>query len=121
MAIDFTLTKMQRDIQLSARDFAARFLAPIAEKVNRIADPWEAFLATRETYREMADAGFTESFIPTEYGGLGYAGHSSIGGGARARRFERPHDAARLRFGAPAAHSAKHVRAEVAFSAGFRK
>jgi alkylation response protein AidB-like acyl-CoA dehydrogenase len=73
MAIDFTLTKMQRDIQLGARDFATRFLAPIAEKVDRIADPWEAFLATRETYREMAHAGFTKSFIPTEYGGLGFS------------------------------------------------
>ncbi len=73
MPIDFTPTEMQRDIQNSARVFATRFLAPIAEKVDRIPDPWEAFLATREVYREMAHAGYTKCFIPAEYGGLGFS------------------------------------------------
>ncbi|MGE3771358.1 MAG: acyl-CoA dehydrogenase family protein [Gammaproteobacteria bacterium] len=73
MAIDFSLTDTQREIQASANAFAARFLAPIAEQVARIADPWEAFLSTREAYREMARAGFTRSFIPERHGGLGFS------------------------------------------------
>lgn len=73
MSIDFTLSETQRDIQESARSFATRFLTPIGEKVDRISDPWDAFLATREAYREMAHAGFTKCFIPHEYDGLGFS------------------------------------------------
>lgn len=73
MSIDFTLSESQRDIQESARGFAKRYLSSIAEKIDRAADPWEAFLATREAYREMARAGFTRSFIPQEYNGLGFS------------------------------------------------
>lgn len=73
MAIDFTLSDTQREIQGSAREFAARFLKPVANEVARIADPWQAFLATREAYREMARAGFTRAYIPEQYGGLGFS------------------------------------------------
>jgi len=73
MAIDFTLSETQREIQASASEFAARFLVHIPERIRRIADPWESFLATREAYREMAHAGFTRSFIPEQYGGLGFS------------------------------------------------
>lgn len=73
MAIDFTLSETQRGIQASAREFAARFLKPVADEVARIADPWQAFLATREAYREMARAGFTRSYIPEQHGGLGFS------------------------------------------------
>lgn len=71
MPIDFTLTQSQRELQANARAFAEKFLAPIGAKVDEIADAWEAFVTTRETFREMAHAGFTKSFIPAEYGGLG--------------------------------------------------
>lgn len=50
MAIDFTLSESQRDIQESARLFAKRFLTKVGSEVDRIADPWEAFLSTREAY-----------------------------------------------------------------------
>lgn len=73
MSIDFNLSEMQRDLRSSAREFAKRFLAPIAEKIDRTPDPWEAFLVGREAYREMAHAGFTKCFIPAEYGGLGFS------------------------------------------------
>jgi alkylation response protein AidB-like acyl-CoA dehydrogenase len=73
MAIDFTLTNAQRDLQSNARAFAERMLAPIASKLDRILDPWESFLASREAYREMARAGFTKCFIPTEFSGLGFS------------------------------------------------
>jgi alkylation response protein AidB-like acyl-CoA dehydrogenase len=71
--IDFTLSELQREIQANASAFAERFLAPVAAKVDRITDPWEAFVATREAYREMAHAGFTKCFIPIEHGGLGFS------------------------------------------------
>ncbi|HTY55150.1 MAG TPA: acyl-CoA dehydrogenase family protein [Candidatus Binataceae bacterium] len=73
MAIDFTLTESQRELQANARAFAERVLAPVAARVDRIADPWEAFVATREAFREMAHAGLTKSFIPKDYGGLGFS------------------------------------------------
>ncbi|MDN5861892.1 MAG: acyl-CoA/acyl-ACP dehydrogenase [Salinisphaera sp.] len=73
MAIDFSLSETQRDIQNSARDFAKRYLAPIANEIDQTPDPWDAFLAGREAYREMAHAGFTKCFIPAEFGGLGFS------------------------------------------------
>ena len=68
MAIDFALSDSQRELQKNAREFAERVLGPIADKIDRSADGWEAFAAGREAYRQMALAGFTKSFIPVEYG-----------------------------------------------------
>ncbi len=48
-------------------------LRPIVTTIDRAADGWESFLAGREAYREMSRAGFTKSFIPTEYGGAGFS------------------------------------------------
>jgi len=62
--IDFTLSESQREIQANASAFAEGFLAPVAAKVDRIIDPWEAFVATREAYREKAHAGFTKPVFP---------------------------------------------------------
>lgn len=72
MAIDFTLTDSQRELQQNARTFAETVLRPVADRIDRAADGWEAFVAGREAYREMAKAGFTKSFIPAEYGGAGF-------------------------------------------------
>ena len=71
MPIDFTLTDAQRELQANARAFAEKVLAPISVRVDKISDAWEAFSATREAFREMARAGFTRTYIPAEYGGLG--------------------------------------------------
>ncbi len=73
MAIDFTLTDSQRELQKNARDFAEGVLRPVADRIDHAADGWEAFLAGREAYREMAHAGFTKSFIPVDYGGAGFS------------------------------------------------
>lgn len=73
MAIDFTLTDNQRELQKAAKDFAEGVLRPVAGKIDRAADGWESFLAGREAYREMAHAGFTKSFIPAEHGGAGFS------------------------------------------------
>lgn len=73
MTIDFTLSEAQQQLQKNAQGFAESVLRPVAERIDRAPDGWEAFLAGREAYREMARAGFTASFIPAEYGGGGFS------------------------------------------------
>jgi alkylation response protein AidB-like acyl-CoA dehydrogenase len=73
VAIDFTLSEAQRELQANAQAFAEGVLQPIVERIDRAADGWESFLAGREAYREMAHAGFTKSFIPVENGGAGFS------------------------------------------------
>ena len=73
MAIDFTLSESQQELQKNAKAFAEGVLGPIVDSIDRAADGWESFLAGREAYREMARAGFTKSFIPVEYGGAGFS------------------------------------------------
>ena len=73
MAIDFTLSEAQQELQKNARAFAEGVLGPVAGQIDRAADGWESFLAGREAYREMAHAGFTKSFIPAGYGGAGFS------------------------------------------------
>jgi nitroalkane oxidase len=72
MAIDFTLSPEQLQLQANARAFAETVLAPIAAQLDAIVDPAEAFYSTRAAFREMAKAGFTKSFIPVAEGGLGF-------------------------------------------------
>jgi alkylation response protein AidB-like acyl-CoA dehydrogenase len=69
--IDFELSEDQRQLQQAARQFAEQVLAPVAEQIDRSTDAWEAFLASREAFRQLAQAGFTKAFIPTAYGGGG--------------------------------------------------
>jgi nitroalkane oxidase len=72
VAIDFSLSDSQRELQETARELAERVLGPIVEKIDRSADGWESFLASREAYRQIALAGFTKAFIPADYGGAGF-------------------------------------------------
>jgi alkylation response protein AidB-like acyl-CoA dehydrogenase len=72
MGIDFTLSPEQRELQLNARSFADSVLAGVAERLDAIRDPAQAFHAQRDVFTEFAKAGFTKSFIPKEYGGLGF-------------------------------------------------
>lgn len=71
MAIDFTLTDEQRRMQAEARRFARTELAPVTQRADRMADPWEAFLATRDVYKRAYELGYAMAFIPTKYGGAG--------------------------------------------------
>jgi hypothetical protein len=57
MAIDFTLTKTQREIQLQSRKFAREVLAEAA-KCETLATPEERFLATKPIYEAMVAAGY---------------------------------------------------------------
>jgi nitroalkane oxidase len=73
VAIDFTLSEEQEQLRSNARAFAEGVLSGVAEQLDGIADPAEAFYAQRDIYIEFAKAGFTKSFIPAEYGGLGFS------------------------------------------------
>jgi alkylation response protein AidB-like acyl-CoA dehydrogenase len=69
MAIDFTLSPEQQQLQAAARSFAANVLSKVAPTIAAIARPEDRFYATRPFYAEMAKAGFVAALIPKEYGG----------------------------------------------------
>lgn len=73
MAIDFTLSPEERQLQQNARAFAESVLRDSAAAINRIDDPMEAFRCGRTAFKEFAKAGFTKSFIPPEQGGAGFS------------------------------------------------
>lgn len=68
MAIDFTLSPQQRDLQLEARRFAGDVLAD-ARHAELLPTPEERFLATRPAYEAMVAAGFLRKCIPVPAGG----------------------------------------------------
>src|ERR1700734_1506690 len=68
MAIDFTLTSQQRDLQRSSRKFAKEVLAE-AKRAELLPTPEERFLATKPSYEAMVAAGFLRKCIPVEAGG----------------------------------------------------
>ena len=68
MAIDFTLTTTQRNLQLEARKFAKELLAG-ARAAELLATPEERFLATKPTYEAMIAAGYLRKCIPAPAGG----------------------------------------------------
>ena len=71
MAIDFTLTAAQRDLQEMARDFAQKVLLPIVREADEEPDPLRAFNLTKPAYREAVQRGIAFSMLPKEYGGGG--------------------------------------------------
>jgi butyryl-CoA dehydrogenase len=68
MAIDFSLTAQQRELQREARRFARDVLAG-ARVAERLPTPEERFLATRPVYEAMVAAGFLRKCIPVPAGG----------------------------------------------------
>ena len=71
MAIDFTLTEKQREIQLAARSFAQNHLAPLTDQIDAEPDPLKGFQLTKEAYAEACRQGIAFSMLPAEYGGGG--------------------------------------------------
>ena len=71
MAIDFTLSLEQRELQAAARAFAKQHLTGVAATIAPFARPEERFYATRPVYAEMVKAGFVAALIPKKYGGTG--------------------------------------------------
>jgi hypothetical protein len=68
MAIDFTLTPQQRELQLESRRFALEVLAG-ARAAELLPTAEERFLATRPVYEAMLVAGFLRKCIPQPAGG----------------------------------------------------
>ena len=68
MAIDFTLTSPQRELQLESRRFAAEVLAG-AMAAELLPTAEERFLATRPVYEAMVVGGFLRKCIPQPAGG----------------------------------------------------
>ncbi|MBI5210240.1 MAG: acyl-CoA dehydrogenase family protein [Elusimicrobia bacterium] len=71
MAIDFTLTKEQKELQKMARDFAQKVLKPIVKEADACPDPWKGFLMTKKAYEKAYELGLAYAFVPKEYGGAG--------------------------------------------------
>lgn len=70
MAIDFTLTRQQRELQLDSRRFASDMLAG-ARDAELLPTAEERFLATKPAYEAMVAAGFLRKCIPAPAGGEG--------------------------------------------------
>jgi len=68
MAIDFTLTAQQRDLQLTSPRFAKEVLGE-AKAADLLATPEERFHATKPTYEAMVAAGYLRKCIPAPAGG----------------------------------------------------
>jgi nitroalkane oxidase len=71
MAIDFTLTREQKELQASARDFGENILAPVVREADAEPDPLRAFQRTKEAYVAAYKAGIAFCMLPREYGGGG--------------------------------------------------
>ncbi|MBN9113407.1 MAG: acyl-CoA/acyl-ACP dehydrogenase [Pseudonocardia sp.] len=71
MAIDFTLTTDQKQLQHNARDFAEGVLAPVVREADREPDPLKGFQLTKPAYVEAYKAGIAFCMIPKQYGGGG--------------------------------------------------
>ncbi|MGE3285437.1 MAG: acyl-CoA dehydrogenase family protein [Pseudonocardia sp.] len=71
MAIDFTLTPAQSEIQRGAREFAQEVLAPITAAVDAEPDPLTAFQMLKPAYAEATKLGMSWAMLPKEYGGGG--------------------------------------------------
>ncbi len=69
MAIDFTLTIEQKNLQQRARMFARKTLSGVSAQTRDLATPQERFVATRPVYEEMVREGFLEALIPVPFGG----------------------------------------------------
>jgi len=68
MAIDFTLTPQQRELQRASRRFAQEVLIE-ARRAELLPTPEARFLATRPAYEAMVTAGYLRKCIPAPAGG----------------------------------------------------
>ena len=68
MAIDFTLTTEQRELQRASRKFAREVLGE-AKGAELLATPEARFLATKPTYEAMVAAGYLRKCIRAPAGG----------------------------------------------------
>jgi nitroalkane oxidase len=69
MAIDFTLSQSQRELQNGARAFGAQVLQKVLPTIAAFQNPDDRFYAIRPFYDAMVDAGFVKALLPVEFGG----------------------------------------------------
>src|SRR6476646_11983246 len=71
MAIDFTLSKAQQEIQAAARDFAQNVLGPVTPKIDEEPDPLKGWQMAKPASEEACKQGSAWSMLPKAYGGGG--------------------------------------------------
>jgi butyryl-CoA dehydrogenase len=71
MAIDFTLTPEQRQLQLSVRELARTVLGDVDERIRHLPDAGDRFVATRPSYEQLVKAGMLRQLVPAPAGGEG--------------------------------------------------
>jgi alkylation response protein AidB-like acyl-CoA dehydrogenase len=71
MAIDFSLTPQQKELQRVAREFAQEVLKPLITAADAEPDPQKGFQMIKPAYEKAYELGFATGFLPREYGGGG--------------------------------------------------
>jgi alkylation response protein AidB-like acyl-CoA dehydrogenase len=71
MAIDFSPTPAQRELQRVAREFAQEVLKPLVLAADAEPDPQRGFQLIKPAYQKAYELGFATGFLPQKYGGGG--------------------------------------------------
>ncbi len=71
MAIDFSLTPQQKELQKVAREFSEEVLKPLVAAADAEPDPQKGFQMVKPAYEKAYELGFATGFLPDEYGGGG--------------------------------------------------
>ena len=71
MAIDFSLTPQQKELQRVAREFSLEVLKPLIRAADAEPDPQKGFQMVKPAYEKAYELGFATGFLPEEYGGGG--------------------------------------------------
>ncbi len=71
MAIDFSLTPQQKELQRVAREFSQEVLKPLIRAADAEPDPQKGFQTIKPAYEKAYELGFATGFLPEQYGGGG--------------------------------------------------
>jgi alkylation response protein AidB-like acyl-CoA dehydrogenase len=71
MAIDFSLTPQQKELQKVAREFSEEVLKPLVAAADAEPDAQKGFQMIKPAYEKAYELGFATGFLPDEYGGGG--------------------------------------------------
>lgn len=71
MAIDFSLTPQQKELQRVAREFSQEVLKPLIRAADAEPDPQKGFQMVKPAYEKAYELGFATGFLPEDYGGGG--------------------------------------------------
>ena len=71
MAIDFSLSPQQKELQKVAREFSQEVLKPLIRAADAEPDPQKGFTMVKPAYEKAYELGFATGFLPEKYGGGG--------------------------------------------------